>query len=248
MKSASAEPPLRVVVGLDVFASVESAIEVATRLARASRAELAGLFVEDEALFSAARLPFAAIVGHTGTLRSFDRAGLERQLRAAQARARRALTGAAEGARLTWSFQVTRGGVLVQLMSSARRHELIVLGGSGAPQGAPHSTLAVLGDRFALDNGLLEVATRVAREQAAELVVLLQAGADAPSRALSEKVEARQLGRVSRLPSASARGIADSVRRERAALLLVSANSTCLNEPGFSELRARLACPVVIVR
>lgn len=250
MKSREIEPPLRVVAGLDALAQFEGVIEAATRLARASHAELAGLFVEDEALLRAAMLPFATMVGHTGSLRSLDLPTLERSLRAAQARARRALTGAAETARLSWSFQVTRGGLLSRLLGATRRRDLIVVGGASARSGsgAAEGRIAVLADRLALESGLLDVASRIASEQKSELWVLLPPDARGLANGVDQSLAEHVPGRVNPLSSLSARNVAEAIRPHPTGLLLISASSAWLVEPLFGELRARMSCPVVIVR
>jgi hypothetical protein len=79
------------------------------RLARDMRAELLGLFIEDEALLRFAALPFAAEVGFaSAAARTLDPASLQRALRAQAARLEHALGAVLDPAALAWSFRVAR--------------------------------------------------------------------------------------------------------------------------------------------
>lgn len=78
-------------------------------LAREMRAELLGLFIEDEALLRFAAFPFAAEIGFpSATLRAVDPASIERALRAQAAALERALAAVLDPAAHAWSFRVAR--------------------------------------------------------------------------------------------------------------------------------------------
>jgi nucleotide-binding universal stress UspA family protein len=122
----------RILVALDASPHSLSALDAATELAAQLRAELQGLFVEDENLLRLAQLPFARETGSLSSRsRQMDRAYLERQLRAQAKRARRALERRAEVSRVAWSFRVARGLTAAELMTAASEADLTVMGKGG---------------------------------------------------------------------------------------------------------------------
>jgi len=79
------------------------------RLARDLRAELLGLFIQDEALLRFAALPFAAEVGFaSAATRALDPAALERALRAQAAALERAIAAVLDPGAHAWSLRVAR--------------------------------------------------------------------------------------------------------------------------------------------
>ncbi|HEX9050121.1 MAG TPA: hypothetical protein VF841_06255, partial [Anaeromyxobacter sp.] len=94
---AEREPAFRrIVVGLDASAASLDALAAAAALAGRLRADLAGVFVEDEDLIRLAGLPFAGVVRLPGGAREgIDLARAEAELRALAAGAREALERAA---------------------------------------------------------------------------------------------------------------------------------------------------------
>ncbi len=122
----------RIVVPLDAASESRTAIETAARLAARSQAKLHGIFIEDEDLLHLANLPFVRQVTlHTGS-ETFDREQIERQWRAAAARARADLSVAAAQHGVAWSFETVRGtapGALSGLSPS----DLVVASGLTRP-------------------------------------------------------------------------------------------------------------------
>lgn len=136
----------RILVALDTSADSLAGLEVAAQLAAGLRAELAGLFVEDELLLRAGRLPVTREVNQlTGEARDVDEEAMERQLRAQAARARQALQAAAERSGTTWRFRTARGRVARVLMEAAEDADLLALGITGrSPFRGPGSTVRAL--------------------------------------------------------------------------------------------------------
>jgi nucleotide-binding universal stress UspA family protein len=119
----------RILVGLDASGHSLAALEAAADLAARLEAELVGLFVEDINLLRLAELPFAREVGgFSATRRRLDSRQMERQLHVQAERARRALETHARRVQVHWSFQVTRGGVALELLTAASDADLVILG------------------------------------------------------------------------------------------------------------------------
>jgi hypothetical protein len=98
----------RVVVPLDAASEAGIAIDTAARLAARWRAQLHGVFIEDEELIGLAGLPFARQVILGTGLEPLTRDHVEDHVRAFAERVRRELAAAAERHGVRWSFEVVR--------------------------------------------------------------------------------------------------------------------------------------------
>lgn len=122
----------RIVVGLDASPASLDALAAAAAVAGRLRADLAGIFVEDEDLLRLAGLPFAGVVRvPSGVREGLDLAQAEAELRALAARAREALERAASAHRVACTFRVARGGVVGEVLAAAEAADLLVLGAGG---------------------------------------------------------------------------------------------------------------------
>ena len=100
----------RVVIACDSAGENRSSIEAAARLATWLDAALHGIFVEDQALFNLAALPFARHVGATGEIfRSIDQPAISHHFTAQAIRIRAALEMAANEKEVAWTFDIIRG-------------------------------------------------------------------------------------------------------------------------------------------
>lgn len=100
--------PKRIVVALRSHSEADTALNAATVLAQALRAELFGLFVEEESVLQSSDLPFARAVG----MRRGAQVSRENMLAAFEQDAlacRRLLSSSAERARVSWRFDRVRG-------------------------------------------------------------------------------------------------------------------------------------------
>lgn len=120
----------RLLVALDGTPQGRAAMETALTLATALRADVTGLFVEDEDLLRAAQVPIACHVDPKGRhdLRPAD---VARHVRGQSQHSRRALEAAAEKAGLTSTFLHRTGSVLEQISEAARTADLVVAGRGG---------------------------------------------------------------------------------------------------------------------
>ncbi|MGD8398044.1 MAG: universal stress protein [Anaerolineae bacterium] len=122
----------RILVALDASPHSRAALDAAVELAARLHAELAALFVEDEALLRLADLPFVQEVGlFSATRRRLERGELERAIRARGREARRILAVATQRTEVTWSFRSVRGTVLSEVLSAASEADVLVLGKLG---------------------------------------------------------------------------------------------------------------------
>ncbi len=124
------EPTIRrILVALDASRHSLAALEAASELADALKAELVGIFVEDINLLHLAGLPFAREVRYlSSTARPLDSPGMERELRIQAEQLRQTLAGIAGRRQLRWSFRVVRGQVSTELLTAAREADLLALG------------------------------------------------------------------------------------------------------------------------
>src|SRR5262245_55288088 len=130
MNEHEREPTIqRILVALDASQHSLAALEAASELAEALRAELVGIFVEDVNLLHLAGLPFVREIEYpSGTARPLDGSSMERALRIQADQVRQILIGVAARHRIRWSFRVVRGQVANELLSAAQEADLLALG------------------------------------------------------------------------------------------------------------------------
>lgn len=119
----------RILVALDASPQSQAALDMAVRLALGFEATLEGLFIKDENLLRAARLPVAEEVrSHTLPPKGLSDRRVERQLRYQAERAEAALQEAAERAEVEYTFRVAEGQVTSELLKAAREADLLAMG------------------------------------------------------------------------------------------------------------------------
>jgi nucleotide-binding universal stress UspA family protein len=189
----------RIVVALDPSPQGLAALRAAVQLAAELRAELHGLFVEDDNLYRLCSLPFSQEISrYSARPRPLDRQAVERQLRATAGALRQKLVRTAEAAQVTWSFRTVRGCVADELLAAAENALLLSLGQalddaltatqttspqttmrqtprpglplSGADQGRPPLTVLYTGTPSA--GRALDLATRLAQREQRPLQIL----------------------------------------------------------------------------
>jgi nucleotide-binding universal stress UspA family protein len=122
----------RILVALDTSPNSLAALSAAVDLAQRTKAEVIGLFVEDEEMLSVAEVPYAReIVYLSAREEPLDRSGMERKLRTQSEVARKALESAAEQANVRWSFRKVRGDVGAELLAAAADVDLVAIGKVG---------------------------------------------------------------------------------------------------------------------
>ncbi|MEQ1827556.1 MAG: universal stress protein [Pirellula sp.] len=118
----------RILVAFDNSRRMGITLETAAELAADLRAELHGIFVEDENLFRLACMPFACEIGGTSASpRPLNLEGIERTCRANAEEAKRALIANARRVRVEWAFEVCRGQLLATTFAAAERADLTIV-------------------------------------------------------------------------------------------------------------------------
>lgn len=122
-------PLQRILVALDASPHSQAALNAAVRLAVDFEAQVEGLFIEDEKLLRAARLPFAEEVrSFTAPPKGLTDQRMQRQIRYQAEFAERSLQHAAEEAEVAYDFEVVQGDVTRELLDAATEVDLVVLG------------------------------------------------------------------------------------------------------------------------
>jgi len=247
----------RVVLATRASADAARLLAEAGTLARALRAELAGVFVEESDLLRLAALPMCREVGFSsGTVRAIDLASTLRQFERQAAEVRRLVAQTAAGFEVPWSFTVERGTVLEVAVAAAEGPDVALL---APPRGALGRTVGAAGHRTGTTVGVFYdggPAGDRALAAALELVqhhpeVLTLVVPDAADPLPLRRRAAGLLGVAGRLPDAVA---SRELRRRPARALVVSVGSLVGNggaDPRRPDLRRLLAsapCPLVLVR
>jgi nucleotide-binding universal stress UspA family protein len=269
----------RILVALDASPHSLSALEAAAELAASFRAELLGLFVEDINLLRSAQLPFAREVGlFSGRLRRLDSHRVERQLRARAGQARQALATAAERAQVRWSFQITSGQIVPELLAAALDVDLVILGKagwSGQRRLGSHARAIisqVRGPALILQHGVqlelqvmvlydgsnatqraMAAAVRLVQERGGHLVLLLLAESQDTARSLQTDMvtwlrERRLEARYRWLPRADVTALCHAVHSEGGGVLVLHRNTPSLEGETLTALLSEASCPVLVVR
>jgi hypothetical protein len=265
----------RVVVTVREGGAPAPAFQRAAELAHLLEIDLEGIFVEDEALFSLAGLPFARelrLPGHTW--QSLDAGRMLEEFRDAAERARRLLADAAAALGMASGFSVLRGDLaalaaqslatdilVVPLASAAMPGQLREAEEAAARSGAAimlvperptsmRGPIAVVGYRAGGPS--LAVAAAIAR-RAMEDVVLIQPGQEDPGgaeteAALKEVEFPTDRIRRRRIPTLTGGDVARALRGSNARLAVLDrAALPGDGAPFLSRLAAESAVPMLLV-
>lgn len=124
------EPTIRqILVAVDASPAGLAALEGAVRFASVFDAELTVLYVEDEDLLNLPRFSFIRELDPlSGELRRLEPDEMERKIRIEAARIRRRLERAVLETQIQWSFRVSRGRVISELLRAAEAVDAVSLG------------------------------------------------------------------------------------------------------------------------
>jgi nucleotide-binding universal stress UspA family protein len=126
---APERPIRRILVALDASPHSRAALDAAARVASDVGAGLQGLFIKDESILRAARLPVAEEVrAFTRDPNEVGPGRMKRQLRYQAEQAKALLQQAAERADLPHDFTVAEGRVADELLAAAGDADLLTLG------------------------------------------------------------------------------------------------------------------------
>jgi hypothetical protein len=257
----------RVLVGLSSADTPTAMLDLATQLAHAFHAEVAGLFVEEDMLYQVGDYTSVPMVGRGGRPEAFEPGRIGAEL-AAQARAwRRALSVRAEQSHVQWSFESRRGDALAILRGSARADDVLLIGGTASTitlkarialaVEALVAARAVLimpdrirqrrGPVIAFGDGeedgrAVDLAARVARAMGESLLIL--------ARARSHQREARgEEARILELASEDPETIATLLRRLEPRLVVAQSAGPVFTDVGIAtSLMQAAGAPFLLLR
>lgn len=250
----------RILVALDASTRGRAALAAAVQLALTMRAELRGLFVEDEDLMRLASLPFAREVDFTSaSARKLQTVRMERQLRAAADEAQRAFVDATQESNLRWTFRVVRGTITQASLEAAEDVDLLVIGQQGRRPPVmtgdflPHRTdggkrIVVVFDGSPSAFRAIELADNLAHRNATSLAVfVLASSGDEP---LSQCVTwLRQQGiraEVNQVIQPSQDAIIDYVSKYPPSVLVINRDSDFIGDAQIRRLVNEFDCPLIL--
>ncbi len=269
----------RILVALDASPHSQAALAAAVELAARFDAELIGLFVEDIALLHLAEAPFAREIGLYAPARQpLNAAHVLRQFRARAERVQQALQRAATRAQVRWTFQVTRGPIIAEVLAAASAADLVILGKAGwsltlrghlgstaraVLAEAPCPALAlrrgikletpirVMYDGSPLAQKALAAALALAVDDNAPLSILILAATPAAGRVVQAQAEQwRQTQNVEAYFShfSNARQLTDFLQSAGQGTLVLPARSAMLSDEALLTLLDAVGCPTLLIR
>jgi hypothetical protein len=257
----------RIAVALDASEQSLRGIALAAAVAAALRAELEGVFIEDDSLLRAVGLPFQREFRLTTRAEEHaDPARLQRELRAAARHVRASLEQSARRLGCSWSFRVWRGDAGADILSAASSADMFTLSPVGrfAPlrrrrtataraSDAEELVIGVLWDGSGGAQRALAAAGELAAARHARLQIFVQAASEAAAGHLREQLadalgEAGNRPEIIPLPADDPRAVIAALIAGGADLLMVDAGNPLLDRATLWHNLAALHCPLLLVR
>lgn len=266
----------RILVVVDATAAGRETVRTAAAVAAALRAELQGVFLEDEDLLRLARLPFVRelrALPHREEAVNLTR--MQRELRALAREAERLMETVATPLQVNWSFRVLRGRLEAALLEAATDTDLLTLalrasqavGSRLIPtqviSRAPRSVLVsypglpwqrgvcAVYDGSPGASKTLATAADIARAQDVPVTVLIASGGDAAMEdeqaVLQVLAERGATGQIERVAAPDIQGLVRAARHVTGTLV-VRADHPFLHGAGLDLLLDAVRCPVLFVR
>jgi hypothetical protein len=271
-------PPLeamfkRILLPLDAGAADAASLEAAIRLAARFRAEVVGIFVEDEDLMRLAALPFARETAPLSAVtRRLNPDAMARALRARAEVLRARLQERALEAQVAWSFRVVQGGLLAEQLGESVASDLLILEIGGrrtvrvtgrifsrgactvwlrrafVADGRP---VVALFDDSPSNRRVLAVASQFAHRDGKHLLVMVSAGDQAEfERRAGQAGEALAADGVEAefqlLAREAATDLIQVVAAARGKLLVIGRDSPLASGAAYQRLLENLPCEVVL--
>jgi nucleotide-binding universal stress UspA family protein len=249
-----------VVVAFDTSARGQAALEAAVWLAAATRAQLQGLFVEDEDLLRLAALPFAREIDClSASLRQLQAVTMERALRAAADEAQRSFSNTLQQMNLQWTFRVVRGNVAQATLAAAGDVDLLIIGQQGRslrqiatrptrrPRRAGAAIVAVV-DHAPSAERTLELAASLAKQNSQPLCVLalIRQGEQLSERWVSW-LQRRQIQvQIHQVIEPERNAIVDFASKQDPSMLLINRDCGFLDSAQIARLVNECDCPLVL--
>lgn len=127
--------PLEICILLDNQSNHSDSISSAAALARESKSQLQGFFLEDDALLNAADIPFTQEISlWSAQERPMTSGGLQRTMRAYARNIQKQLEKIAVQEQIQWSFQTIRGNRMQWISESGVTSDVLIISGDSKPQ------------------------------------------------------------------------------------------------------------------
>jgi nucleotide-binding universal stress UspA family protein len=250
----------RILVALDTSARGQAALQAAVRLALKTRAELQGLYVEDEDLVRLAALPFSREVDLASALsRELHSGTMKRALRAAAQETQQTFSKTLQPLDLQWTFRVVRGTVTHTSLAAAGDVDLLVIGQRGrlprASMGGPSgprkgSTARVVAifDGSPSAARVLELATSLIEPESPGMTVLIPAGqGEEVTKSCMSWLQQHQIeAEIHQLLEPSEEAILHYVRQRPPGVLLINRDSNVISRAQINQLVDRFEWPIVL--
>ena len=265
----------RIVVALDATSENHAAIGTAARLAARWKANLHGVFVEDDDLLRLARLPFARQVTLGFGAEPLDLQQVEQQMHAYAERARLELAAAARRQGVEASFEVVRGPAAEQIGAGSSTDFLVCATTTRPVDGhfrvecrwwstvEPGSTsyllahldgregtvAALLPDRGPASERLLEVASRLAEAHGGRLAVICTPEL-AKTSGFRAWLDSHLAGRevTVELDLAPAGALNERIVQLDCRVVALASDTEQAQPDRLRQMVAQIACDVVVVR
>jgi nucleotide-binding universal stress UspA family protein len=250
----------RILITLDTSARGQAALQAAVQLASSIRAELQGMFVEDEDLVRLAQLPFACEVEFTSAMtRPILASVMERDLKSAAQRTQQAFARVLEQKNLSWTFHVVRGTMAQATFAAAADADMLVIGQQGRAlqmssagmlpaRRSRTSRVVVVFDGSESSFRAIELAHTLADSNQSLLCVLVLDFQDGEhSQRCSTWLKQNGVrADVDVLIDPSEHLILGYVRARLPGALVINRDSKCLNEDQLAEIVNQCDCPVIL--
>lgn len=250
----------RILVALDTSARGQAALQAAVRLAMKTRAELQGLYVEDEDLVRLASLPFACEIDLGSALsRQLRSVSMERALRAAAEQTQRAFSRTLQQLDLQWTFRIVRGTVTHESLAAAGDVDLLVIGQRGR---LPHATVGLPGpprpataapvvalfDGSASAPRVLELAGTLIEPESQVLTVLVPAGRDptVTDSCVSWLQQHQLRAEIHPLLEIGPEAVVGYLRKRPPGVLLINRDSEFISHAQICQLVDQFEWPIVL--
>jgi len=247
---------LKILLAMDSASQNLAARKFALALASRLKAELVGLFVEDENLLQSTQYPFSSeIVSGSALERKVDYSNMERSLRAWSTQTQNQLSIQAQQANIKCSFRTYRRRTTETLLDQSESASLVIFSGLRISrfQTRPrsHTAYILVDDNTNLENSLT-ILSQLKNEGISEIVFInsgkeqSEAKIEPAAQALLNSGIQTHIKTIDKnLPQL----LANVLRNQPAAVVIIPAtHSVYLETKSFRELQNYLSCPVLVVK
>ena len=245
----------KILLALDISSQNLAAGKFALSLAEGLKAELIGLFVEDEDLLVSAQYPFSREITVGSALeRRLEYSDMERSLRAWFTQMQQQLLHQANQANIKYSFRTYRGRKTETLMEQTESSALLIFSGLRTSryraQSDSHAIYVLVDDNSNLDHSL-KIAKQLITDGASQLVFI-----DCGEQQSRENIETAIASfsntgsniLIKKSKQHPIKDLALMMKSLPATVVLVpSSHQTCQQMTAFKDLQNCLSCPVAVI-